>query len=195
MLVDQCFTTARSNKRARRCALVNIRAARIARRRGIGAESLLDTSLRPLRSLKQVQNGGAYLLKGKDFLDPPPSFFGHRPPLAKASYKQLGHLQIAMSSSNSRAETPATRPSTSAIQMDLDGSTSSQCTSPVSRSLPMHETWQAEVRLNKHLTAGGKNLPPTHRRYDLWTVLPRSRPESANIFHGDRIQTALSYPC
>lgn len=173
------------------------------------AESLLDTDLRPIRSLDEVCKGGTYLLKGKEALDPPPHMFAHRIPVTTPSYRCLKEIEMAAhAEATSRPATSSSRPVTSQASLMggcSEGSASTMFSagriggppalsmgslmSEPPKTLPMHEKdahWKAEVRLNKHLTHGGKNLPPTHRRYDLWTVLPR--PASVpSIGHSSRI--------
>lgn len=167
------------------------------------AECLMDVDLRPVRSMDEVYKGGTYLLKGKEALDPPPHMFAHRPPVTTPSLRCLSEIQIAAhAEAKSRPCTSSTRPltsqasfmggfsegSTSSISLGRVGSPpqnsvmSSLSTEP-SRTLPHKENWQVEVRLNKHLTYGGKNLPPTHRRYDLWTVMPRHASEPSIGLH------------
>jgi hypothetical protein len=171
------------------------------------AECLLDTELRMVRKLEQVEKGGTYLLKGKEALDPPPHFFVKRH-LPETSFRCLTEAQLAAhAEANSRPCTSSVRPSTTppqvstSLQGSIEGGAGRVGSPPQMSIAPppsehsravvpwMYERWEADSRLKNHLTCGGKNLPPTHRRYDLWTVLPRSlsEPFLGQRQHGEKV--------
>jgi hypothetical protein len=159
-------------------------------------DCLLDLNLERVQCIEQVQNGGTYLLKGKEALDVPPVFFVPRPPQKRVRYKQLCEVQVASQcEANSRPNTGASRPATSGSLMSM-GSASSAfsdasgsrvgsppcswamlCAPPKQKYIT--KTWQVDDNLRKELTHNGKNQMPVHKRYDLWTVLPRARSESS----------------
>jgi hypothetical protein len=182
------------------------------------ADSLYDLSLKPVRSLHQVQNGGTYLLKGKEALNPPPTFFIPRAPPPHVRFKSLCDVQLASHcEAESRPSTSASRPATSASNFSKasvnshfsdtsmssvplrvggppDFNTWSNLFTPV-RKAPVLPTWQAPLRLQKELTHGGKNQLPVHKRYDAWTVLPRAFSESSiDMASGSIIWSAASAP-
>jgi len=171
------------------------------------ADSLVDLNLNPVRSLKQVLNGGTYLLKGKEAIDAPPTFFVPRPPLEHVRFRNLCENQLAYSCE--AVARPITveslRPTTvgssgtgfskgSISSAFSDGSGSRVGSPPEQQPFGslfgppkcrnmLKDTWQAPIHLAKELTYGGKNLYPQHKRYDLWTTcdhrLPRSMSDSA----------------
>lgn len=149
-------------------------------------ESLLDNQLRPVRNLVEIENGGIYVLKGKETLDPPPCFFVPRPPLDEVRFKSLCEAQMAIQCEASTRPNTGLRPNTSSSVMSKasvgslfsEGSCSRIGSMPYGpephpKPLPISRTWKAASRVGKELSYGGKNQPPTHKRYDLWTVVPR----------------------
>jgi len=185
-------------------------------------DCLIDLNLNPVRYIHQVQNGGTYLLKGKETLDPPPIFFLPRPPLGSdVRYKKVCNMQMACQcEAESRPNTSSTRPNTTAsimsgpasqfgsVMTDASGSQggfgslfappsapSYAEATPYTPPLPMSHTWQAPVRLSKHLTYGGKNPAPVHKRYDLWTAMPRAISESSiDPFASNSVWSTASAP-
>jgi len=152
------------------------------------ADSLFDLSLRPIRSMDQVQNGGTYVLKGKETLDPPPVFFSQRPALEKVRYKML--CEMATASQCEVGSRPTTSDSSVSTCSNASGmprcvggpptqTTSAWRSSQLKSSKQFAGTWQAPDKLRKELTAGGKNIMPVHKRYDLWTALPRPLSEAS----------------
>jgi len=169
-------------------------------------DSLWDTSLRPVKSLHQIKNGGTYLLKGKEALDPPPVFFIPRPPLEKIRYKHLWEAQFASHcEAESRPTTSQSRPNTSVSTWSKAssafgslcsvGSSSRVGSLPVQRRKKPIKTWQVSDRLRKELTYGGKNMMPVHKRYDLWTVMDRGVSESSELAYLQSLWSETQHQC
>lgn len=145
------------------------------------ADCLVDFSFRPVRNLLEIENGGTYTLKGKEALDPPPAFFVPRHPIEEVRYKRLCDKQYA---SQCEALQGASRPNTSTstfsqasfgslFSAQSSGSRVGSMPCPHPKPLPICITWKVPDAIRKELTYGGKNQLPKHKRYDLWTVVPR----------------------
>lgn len=164
-------------------------------------EALLDSSLRPVKDVQDLRNGGIFLLKGKEALGPPVSFFQRGEPQG-GSMRHLVQFQRHNNSSPSMC-------SRSASQLDLPqdaadsvrsyfakahsetylpvvggppasggrscGGRSWSETSSSQRDDPMRATWTVDDNISWRMSYGGLVNNVKHRDYSLWpSILPTS---------------------
>lgn len=157
------------------------------------AEALYDGTMRLVKEVKDLEGGGVFLLKGKEALDPPPTFFAGSGQKRGISLKSLTGFQRATSS----APTQQHRPAVSRSAPSLEASYSPECMGklPVVGGLAPavarsgrssgreSETWGISEWLAWRLSYGGQigTFSGKHHDYGNWPRAPalsKSRPIS-----------------
>lgn len=155
------------------------------------AEALYDGTMRLVKEVKDLEGGGIFLLKGKEALDPPPTFFASSGQKRGVSLKSLSGFQRATSSAPTQH-----RPALSRSAPSLEASYSPDMSKlPVVGGLAPavarsgrssgreSETWGISEWLSWRLSYGGQigTFSGRHHDYGHWPRAPalsKSRPIS-----------------
>jgi len=161
------------------------------------AESLLTTALLPVRSLREVKNGGVYLLKGHERLAPPLLFLDHPEPQRLASsasapsLRSLSMSRLKMQADREfRCSSPGSSPGSRVLHAtafsgedsldllhprDRDHQTSQGSYAPAADSplrtaarKALGRRWQAQRQLGLALSWGGLGQVPRHHDFLNW---------------------------
>jgi len=135
------------------------------------ATKLVDLDLRAVRSVSEVQPGGAYLLRGQEALDPPPLFFEHRS-TSEHSLRQLSRARSAAVVQRDEASPALPRE----CSMDSAPHGSPPWLSQSVMEAPRRgNRWQVDDSLGRLLTHGGLGQPHIHPHFQTWSrALPSS---------------------
>jgi len=149
-------------------------------------DSLYDTNMRQVKTLKDVEAGGIFLLKGKENLDPPPGFImsGQCAGQSSGSMKNLTTFQRTMAT-NAPSVKPRTAGSRSApslealpeaLPVDVQRlpSVSGGSLAGLSSSRREGETWGITDTLSWQLSYGGQigMWSGRHHDYSKWPRAP-----------------------
>merc|ERR1712187_253938 len=132
---------------------------------------LIDSDLRAVRSVTEVQPGGAYLLKGQEALDPPPLFFEHRL-TSEHSLRQLSRAKAAAVVQRDEGSPGLPRECSMASAPHGSPPWLSQSAMEPQRH---GNKWQVDDHLSMLLTHGGLGQPHLHHQFNTWSrALPSS---------------------
>lgn len=156
------------------------------------AEALYDGQMRLVKEVKDLEGGGVFLLKGKEALDPPPTFFescGQKP---RVSLKSLTGFQRATSSAPTQHHRPAVSRSAPLLEayspesmgkLPVVGGLAPAVARSGRSSGRESETWGISEWLSWRLSYGGQigTFSGRHHDYGNWPRAPalsKSRPIS-----------------
>jgi len=145
------------------------------------AEALYDGAMRLVKEVKDLEGGGVFLLKGKEALDPPPTFFAGSGQKRGISLKSLTGFQRATSSAPTQQIRPAV--SRSAPSLPAVGGLAPAVARSGRSSGHESETWGISEWLSWRLSYGGQigTFSGRHHDYSNWPRAPalsKSRPIS-----------------
>jgi len=144
-------------------------------------EALLDAELRPVRSLEELQQGSAYLLKGHEALDPPVAFFGMPEP-GGFSLRELRDLRVEASKGiqgkrlrplRSASEPANDTRSSASWPWEKAGSPPWLSTGSLSPSQVSGGRWKPPRHLAASMSWMGQGCPPVHHEYESWQPVLR----------------------
>jgi hypothetical protein len=158
-------------------------------------EALLDSSLQPVKDVQDVRSGGIFLLKGKEALDPPASFFQRGQPHG-VSMRHFTHFQRHSSS------VPSLEPRGGTCKLDVPQESAEVIKSHLAQSTPafhlpfvggppvsgrrsdstsvqkedsLRVTWTVDDSISWRLSYGGLVNNVKHHDYSSWkSALPLS---------------------
>lgn len=176
-------------------------------------QALITPDLLPVKRLQDIQPGAAYLVKGQEQLDPPPSFldlYMPHPPMhshamegasAGTSFKAMRHAKDAQAAMREAFPRTAASPLGSLLNsrhtstMSRIGPSNYTVTPPagsppwmsygISTPVPTKgEIWQPNEKLYRFITYSGLGQLPKHNRFDKWQPLRGANSTAMETMYG-----------